>query len=194
MVIEQTKSLIHWNYFLALDSDISNLSRYIDFSHDNFAAFSIEMAHLMLAAASEVDVVAKLICKNIDPSAKANNITGYRRLLKKAFPNLSEMKVLMPRYGLKLEPWVNWKSNRTPEWWAYYNKVKHERDRYFKHANMKNTLNAVAALFIMLLHFYINEANKGDLIPSPCLFRVEDRCFAGVDLGSGDVRFVYRIT
>jgi hypothetical protein len=152
------------------------------------------MAHLMLAAASEVDVVAKLICKKLDPSAKANNIKEYRGLLKKAFPKLSEMKVLLPRYGLKLEPWVNWKSNRTPEWWKYYNKVKHERDRYFKQANMKNTLNAVAGLFVMLLHFYVHEANHGDLVPVPSLFRVEDRFFRGVDLGSGDVKFVYRIT
>ena len=178
---------------MALDADVENLSRFIDFNPDNYSAFSIEMAHLMLAAASEADVVAKLVCKKIGAKAKAETITHYRSIIKKAFPQFCAMKVLMPRYGLTLEPWSNWKSNKTPEWWKYYNKVKHERDRYFNQANLKHTLNAVAGLYVILLHFYLEEATTGMLIPSPRLFRVEEKYDGGIDISGGDLKFIYKL-
>ncbi len=193
MGIHHTKSLLHWNYFLALDADVENLSRFVDFNPANYSAYSIEMAHLMLAAASEVDVVAKLLCNKIRARAGAGTITQYRSIIKKAFPQFSGMKIVMPRYGLTLEPWICWKSNRTPEWWKYYNKVKHERNTYFNQANLKHTLNSVAGLYVTLLHFYLEEANTGMLIPSPRLFRVEEQYDAGIDISGGDLKLVYRL-
>jgi len=193
MAIHQAESLLHYNYFIALDADVENLSRFIEFNPDNFPAYSIEMAHLMLAAASEVDVVAKLICKKVNPESKAENIAQYKGVIKKAFPQLCEIKVLMPRYGLTLEPWINWKSNKKPEWWDYYNKVKHERNKYFKQANLKNTLNAVAGLFVTLLYFYKYEANNGMLIPTPRLFRLEEKYDAGINITGGELRLSYDI-
>lgn len=193
MAIHQAESLLHYNYFIALDADVENLSRFIEFNPDNFPAYSIEMAHLMLAAASEVDVVAKLICKKVNPESKAENIAQYKGVIKKEFPQLCEIKVLMPRYGLTLEPWINWKSNKKPEWWDYYNKVKHERNKYFKQANLKNTLNAVAGLFVTLLYFYKYEANNGMLIPTPRLFRLEEKYDAGINITGGELRLSYDI-
>ena len=61
MAIEEINKLVHWNYFLAFDSDAEKLSRYIEFTTDNFEAYSIELVRLLLSAASEVDVVAKLL-------------------------------------------------------------------------------------------------------------------------------------
>ncbi len=81
MTIQESKSLLHWNYFLALESDVERLARFVEFTSKNFEAYSIEMAHLFLAAASEVDVVAKQICSNMDASANADNIEQYRGVL-----------------------------------------------------------------------------------------------------------------
>jgi hypothetical protein len=178
---------------MALEADVENLSRFIDFDPANYSAFSIEMAHLMLAAASEVDVVAKLVCKKIIAKSKAENITQYRSIIKKAFPQFCQMKVLMPRYELTLEPWKNWRSNRTPNWWNYYNRVKHERDKYFNQANLENTLNAITGLYVTLLHFYLEEANTGMLIPSPRLFRIEKQYDGGIDISGGDLKIHYRL-
>ncbi len=193
MVIHHSKSLIHYNYFIALDADVENLSRFIELNPDNYPAYSIEMAHLILAAASEVDVVAKLICKKVNPESKAENITQYKSVIKKAFPQLCEIKVLMPRYNFTLEPWINWKSNKKPEWWDYYNKVKHERNKYFKQANLKNTLNAVAGLYVTILHFYQHEANNAMLIPLPHLFRLEEEYEGGIEITGGELRLSYNI-
>jgi len=63
MTIAVTQSKIHWNYFLALERDLEIVARYVEFTKPNFKTFSIELAHLLFAAASEVDVVAKLLCE-----------------------------------------------------------------------------------------------------------------------------------
>ena len=69
-----------------------------------------------------------------------------------------------------LAPWLGWEYHQkttkrgnvhidatNPEWWTMYNKVKHDRiairpetnKPYYKYANQKNVLDALAALFIV---------------------------------------------
>lgn len=81
MAILGTTSLLHWNYFLALESDVERLARFVEFTSNNFGTYSIEMAHLFLAAASEVDVVAKQLCSIMDAATNVANIEQYRRVL-----------------------------------------------------------------------------------------------------------------
>lgn len=50
--------------------------------------------------------------------------------------------------------------------------MKHRRHTHFPSANLQNALNAVSALFVLLLYFYEKEASKGGLVPSPQLFHV----------------------
>ncbi len=108
MVIGQSAAKLHWNYFLALDADLQRLARFVEFGEDNFAAYSIEMARLLLAGASEVDVVAKLLCKSANCGSHARDIRDYRRELSRASPGMAQIEVTIPRYGLKLAPWSNW--------------------------------------------------------------------------------------
>lgn len=193
MVIRQGLSLIHWNYFLTLDADAANLSRYVEFKEDNFNSYSVEMARILLAAASEVDVVAKLLCKNVDPTSKAGNINQYRTKLTRAFPGMISMTVTIPRYALTLRPWDNWSQNKSPDWWCDYNAVKHERNANFERANLKNTLNSVGALFVVLLHFYCDKARNGELVPLPSLFAIGETHVRGVDLSRGTLSIVYNL-
>ena len=108
---QEKEPLIHWNYFLALENDLENISRYIEFSEDNFKTYSIELAHLLLAASSEVDVVCKQICEILSPATKAKNIGAYRKIILSEFPNYSEEKVYYPRYGRSFIPWERWELN-----------------------------------------------------------------------------------
>ena len=151
MTITQGPTPIHWNYFLTLDADTTNLSRYIDFVKDNFEAYSTEMARILLTAASEVDVVAKLLCQKINKNSNANNINDYRNEITNAIPSFANIEINIPRYALTFRPWDNWSNNVNPHWWTAYNAVKHERNTNFKLANLNNTLNSVGALFVMLI-------------------------------------------
>jgi hypothetical protein len=162
MTIVAKDTLLHWNYFLALEDDLGQLSRYIEFSEPNFNAYSIELAHLLLASASEVDVVAKRICQLLKPDARAHNINDYRQIITEGIQKLPSEPVFVPRFSLTLHPWSNWGADgRNPDWWTSYNEVKHHRDDHFQDANLKNTLNAVAALHLAVFHYYRLEHGLG---------------------------------
>jgi hypothetical protein len=157
MAIRQSiNSKLHWNYFLALEKDLETISRYIEFHLGNFNVFSIELAHLLFAAASEVDVLAKSLCKHFEPAADRDNINHYCQVLLKYIPSLPTDEVFVPRFGLNFLPWDNWGRNPPdrPNWWTSYNKVKHQRDTCFNQATLQNALNALGALLILNFHFY----------------------------------------
>lgn len=172
---------LHWNYFLALEKDLEVVARYIEFCPDNFDTYSIEFAHLLLSAASEVDTLAKCICAILAPNAKARNINEYRDIIKAAensetYPfsvrgetrllqesdkhRLSDLAVYVPRYRLKFVPWASWAEDKNPDWWGSYNRVKHERNRHFKEATLGNALNAIAALLTMNYAYCRYEVTK----------------------------------
>jgi hypothetical protein len=145
---------IHWSYFLSLEQDLATASRYVEFCTDNFATHSTEFTRLLLAACSEVDVVAKLVCRKIAPSSNAKDINAYQREILSRSPSFHGVEVLVPAHALRLFPWRSWGSGTNPTWWTEHNGVKHERDQYFKSANLENTLNATAGLFALLMYIF----------------------------------------
>jgi len=184
----------HWNYLLALDADLVALSRYVEFSEQNFNCFSIEMARVLLAASAEVDVVCKQLCQTVNPASSADNIDAYRPELTTAFPLIPKLKVLIPRFGLTLHPWDEWnKVTGVPFWWTAYNKVKHQRHTHYERASLKNTLNAVAGLFVVVLHLYKDKAKFGELVPSPHLLRLEAERHGGIVIGGYEVGIGYEL-
>jgi hypothetical protein len=191
MGIEQQETLLHWNYFLAIENDLEKVSRYIEFTQDNFDVYSIELAHLLLTSASEVDVVAKGICRFLVDNNRAQSINGYRTTITQHLPEFIQEEVYVPRYNLTLRPWSNWinDENQNPLWWRSYNNVKHQRQAHFRDANLKNTLNAVAGLLVSVFYFYrlkfISEhkpiQNNSDvnqiLKPEPSFLRLRDEYY-----------------
>lgn len=175
----------HWNYFLAIERDLEVLSRYVEFDKSNFLCFSIEIAKIVLAAGAEVDVVCKLVCKANKSNSTAKKIGAYRTEIMAVVPGIPDFQVLMPRFGLTLQPWDDWRSQTgVPFWWTAYNKVKHHRDSHYHQASLKNALNAVAGLYVAVLYLYKDKAQIGELSPSPVLLRVDDAHYGGF-LGEG---------
>ncbi|QNH19166.1 hypothetical protein HEP73_00052 [Xanthomonas sp. GW] len=154
MGIESVANKVHWNYFLALERDLETAARYVEFAEANMTTYSIEFAHLLFAAASEADVVAKLLCKCVAVDMPRGNIDQYRAALAQNLPEIISTKVLVPRYGLTLSPWSNWANEKNPDWWRSYNNVKHERDSHYAEATLKNALNSLAGLMVLVLHQY----------------------------------------
>lgn len=171
MGIHETPTLQHWNYFLTLEDDILRLSRYLELAKDNFNCYSMELARILFAAASEVDVVAKRLCCELNAESMADSITKYKSEILAAYPQVTSAVVEIPRYGLTLTPWEQWKTERSPLWWQAYNNVKHHRHTHFSDASLKHSLNAVAGLFIFLLFYYRDESQNGKLTPNPAIFR-----------------------
>lgn len=167
MGIKQLSRTLHWDYYLTLEEDLQKLARYVDIDSRNFNTFSIELVRILQITSSEIDVVLKLLCLKLNPNKNFENINDYKNEIKNSWPEMIEEKVYSSRYGLELIPWENWKNDDNPEWWRSYNKVKHERNAYYHKANLKNALNAVAALLVCTSYYYLlyftEEKNKSKL-------------------------------
>jgi hypothetical protein len=173
-MIQTQPTLIHWNYFLALENDLAHLSRFVEFHEDNFETYSIEMAHLLFGASSEVDVVLALLCQKLKGEPRRNGINIYKSIILSSLPEIATTQVTIPRFGIVLTPFDNWHgTDKNPNWWCAYNKVKHERDTHFPKANLKNVLNSIGALFIVLLYWYRDQTTENRLSPVPSLFRID---------------------
>jgi hypothetical protein len=184
MVIIESRKIPHWQYFIAVEEDLHRLSRYIEFSGNNFQTYSIELARILLASSAEVDIVAQQLCNNLDPGCKPGNMDEYRKIIMGAITNLMEAEVEVPRYGLVLNPWDSWRETQNPMWWRAYNGVKHRRHERYADANLKNALNSVCGLFLLLLFLYRKQASAGELVPNPAILRLgkpfkTDRVFWG---------------
>ena len=142
----------HLNYFSCIEDDLIVLSRWIEFSSHNESVYSLELARLLMTAAAEVDVVAKALCAAIKKERRAESINVYQEILIEAFPMLPNSTVDMPRFGMSFQPWANWTNSKAPpDWWQGNNKVKHQRHTHFDRASLKNVLNSVAGLLVLLL-------------------------------------------
>jgi len=107
---------------------------------------------------------------------------------------IPRFEVLVPRYGLRLKPWSNWRRrNKPPNWWTAYNKTKHHRHTEYHRACLKNVLNAVSGLFVVCLYLYKDKAEQGQLIPSPIVLRPSEDRFKGITHGGLELAILYEL-
>ena len=137
------------DYFHAFEDDLERLSRYIEFSRDNFATYSLELVRLLLATGSEIDVALKALCRHIDSAKAPKSIVAWQKIVVPRFPDITSQEVRISRFGLTLMPWSGWEKE-SPKWWRAYNDVKHERTMHYTQGNLEHVLNAVAGLGVIM--------------------------------------------
>lgn len=81
------------------------------------------------------------------------------------------LKVYVRKIIVVLQPFSNWSAvpnYKSPDWWSPYNKVKHDRLLNYKEANLKNVLNALAALYTLEQYFvkYIGDRDGEYDVPN----------------------------
>jgi hypothetical protein len=152
---------VHWQYFLAIESDLEATSRFVEFSKKNYATYSIEFARILLSCGSEVDVVAKALCQKIVPNGEYGNIGDYKTTIINTYKKFSTFEVSFPRYGFSIKPFEEWPGQKL-SWWDAYTDVKHHRDIYFEKANLENALLSVGGLFALVLYYYKDDLSKPD--------------------------------
>ena len=150
-------SMQYWDYYCALESDFKQISRFIDFSEENLKVYSIELTRILLSACSELDVILKDICYQINESSSPQKINDYREIIREDLGEIINEKVNVGLYFFNIQPFEIWKENKTPKWWKMHNKVKHQRNEYFTEANLENTRNAICALFICVNYYYLQK-------------------------------------
>lgn len=166
-------NLHYWQYFVALEADLERTTRYVEPTEENFGTFSIEFARILLAAGSEVDVLAKVLCETHQLEITPRNIDGYRSALAPRFPELPFLQIQVPRYGFSMLPWREWHDGKNPPWWRAYNDIKHERGKNFPSATLRNALHSVAGLFTLVCYLYHRELRANTARPWPGLLTLD---------------------
>lgn len=169
----------HWQYFLVLEREFADTLQYVALTKDNLNTYSIRYAWIFLSTCSEIDVVFKVLCEQVEPGAKPKGtfwtINDSRDVLLKHFPKFPLMIVTIPQYRTTAKPWEEWGNGSHPSWWSSYNKVKHHRHEHFEKASLSNVIDALAGLYCLVL--YLHRDIHGDqdnrsqaLVPEPVLF------------------------
>lgn len=173
---------LYWTHYISLEKEFTNTLQYVSLDPDNYNTFSEAYIKLILEIGSEIDIVAKMYCKMLDENFSGERITDYQICICRHINDFYNQTVELTGKELILKPWENWglTPRISPYWWSVYNKVKHERfssgiineiyKEYYKFANLKNTLFALAGLYQCLIYIYyklaINE-NDNILVPLP---------------------------
>lgn len=161
MTVEEYNTKV-WAFYLRLEKDFIESLNYVEFDEDNYSTFSIEFERMLLAICSEVDVLCKLFCKEIDPTASPSKILEYAEILC-GYNGFISSEVRFERIKKIFVPFDGLTNEDTPDWWKAYNKVKHQRtynDNY-KKGNLKNVFMALAALYSLNRHYCKNIATSG---------------------------------
>lgn len=155
-----------------LEKELSELSYYISFDKKQLNVYSIKISDLLLRTVSEIENIAKELCKkeNIKFYDKKRHIRKFvnfneyvdkleeKYLLSKKFVEFKLDNANQNIYDFKLTPFfkdkeIKGKSSKVFSWYFAYNKIKHDRVKYFKQANLNNLIHALAALFLLNVYY-----------------------------------------
>jgi len=165
---DEKMTLASWHYFLSLERDFERTIDFVELDGANSSTYSNEFAKLLLLIGSEVDVTAKALCRDLNPSSKATNILEYQKEICGVFQGMHAIEIEISRFNIRAEPWNSWGDTppTSPPWWKAYNDVKHSRDANFPEANQSNVLHSLCGL--LSLHLYLHRS-VGHLQPYPRL-------------------------
>lgn len=132
-----------------------DILEYIELDTINMKTYSLKIYKLFLSICTEIENNLKgiLYANNYKVGKKLNMKDDYFKLGK--ILKLSEYEVNIDLSNEKkiIKPFINWKGkeNYIPlEWYKAYNKLKHNRSKNIREANLNNLIQAFCALYIIL--------------------------------------------
>jgi hypothetical protein len=173
-----------------LESDFIDVLSYIEPSDTNLDSYSHRLYELLLRACTEFEANAKAILKANGYNRSTRwTISDYANIERAC--RLSEFATEFPIWtGTegRRKPFAAWASasRSSPAWYQAYNEVKHDRSRNFPKASLRNVVDAVSAVLIILfaqfnvvafnpygtMQFY-NENPSGALSHPECFLRIK---------------------
>lgn len=191
----------YWKQYIMIEKEFKLSIKYLAIDQSNFNAYSDVYAKLILQIGSEVDVVSKVLCKEINAASTANKISLYQIEICTRFPEFENVTV---SYGdMDFHPWIGW-SSVTPNWWKIYNGVKHDRNKRetydtvtkenYKFANQGTVLNGLAGLYQLEQYLYsliINDTHEETPLPGSRLYRLKDQGWENKHFGQDSLFYVY---
>lgn len=165
---------MYWSQYILLEKEFISTLHFVTLDSGNENAFSQAYSKLILELGSEIDVVFKQYCNILDAGFKGRSIGKYRECINANNPDFITQDVKERTTGNVHNPWIAWNDSTldAPFWWTAYNKIKHSRtsvgeidgkkQEYYKFANQKYTLLALAGLYQILVYTYYRIAANED--------------------------------
>jgi len=164
-MLEPFRRGIAWYKYSSLERDFINLTSYIPFEEQYDEIWSENFGELLVRIGGSVDSFFRSMLKSrtFDNCPEIVALRNKRHLdiidFHDAFEpifRLSSAEVEIA-YGLtyyaKRCPFEEFARGEVPHWWNSYNHVKHEWFDCLKEATLKNTVEALAGLFVLnVLH------------------------------------------
>lgn len=72
---------IYWKQYIEIEKELNDILKYVTLSEENYNTFSDKFVKILLEIGSEIDVVIKEYCKEIDSSFSGANIDKYRECI-----------------------------------------------------------------------------------------------------------------
>lgn len=143
--------------FEILKSDLQRLFEFIEPCVNNCSTFSLRTFELLLRACTEVESNCKQIFRANGHSVDYMNIIRFADL--NGPMKLSDYIVYCPAFEFPdfspFEACSNSDRNqRSPLWYKAYNEAKHDRANSFSSANLKNVIEAIGAVYVILTAQY----------------------------------------
>lgn len=157
----------YWRYYLVLEKQFSDLTRYVELSLDNFSTYSIEFVHQIQSICSEIDVMMKVMSGYNSTERKC--IADYAAQILPNYPDIINWEVKVRDISFK--PYDGWSASAAASslsWWEAYNDVKHGRDGNYKKASLENTLKSLMGLYLIEMIYFKKLADtegKPDVLP-----------------------------
>ncbi|OOM09320.1 hypothetical protein [Clostridium saccharobutylicum] len=163
---------LFWPIYKKIEEEFKDLSYYIAINKKQLKTYSIKIADLILRTVSECENIASTICKreNIKFKDKKGHIrktvyfNEYIEQLNAIFKleqknvSIKYINIDNNTFDSKLTPFqkeilkINGKQKSILPWYNAYNKIKHDRVKNFKQANLENLINSLAALFMLNIY------------------------------------------
>ena len=173
----------YWVHYLMIEEEFLKTLPFLSLCEGNSNAFSDAYLKLIIEIGSAADVALKKYCSILKPNFKGTKIEEYYSTIDDTVKSKFIDKSIELRNNaydlLPISTWQGWSRGHSPEWWHVYNKAKHERteevqigcgpkQKSYKYANQKYTLQALAGLY-QVLAFTYHEIVKDDdeLVPYP---------------------------
>lgn len=139
--------------FLQLQKEMEDLFLFVAPADKNLKTYSYHIHELLIRICIEVEANFKAIFaeNHYSKQEKELNIRDFWKI--EASHKLSDYKVKMPIWEGRnsvFEPFAGWKTSTKLPWYRAYNNTKHNRDKYFFQANLKNLMDAFCGLFVVL--------------------------------------------
>lgn len=141
-----------------LKKDLRAAFEYIEPSEANMDTYSHRVFELLLRACTEVESLCKQVFDKNSVAIGSNpnilrlsdleepmKLSGYRiGCYGFGYPNFHPFEAFANRV----------RDQRSPDWYRAYNNVKHNRSASFEHASLRNAIQAIGAVYALLVAQY----------------------------------------